>query len=237
MAFAADERRATMKTLLAALAFSLVAIAAGCSPAVSEEINGKASVLDGDTLEIAAQRIRLFGIDAPETGQRCNLRTDKTWPCGADASKALRSMVQGNELRCEGERRDDYGRLLARCYVGPLFVNEEMVRSGMAWAFVKYSRDFVAIEDQAKKSGAGIWKAATPTAWEYRASRWKVAEVTAPNGCPIKGNVTSKGERIYHPPWSPWYDKINMKDTSKGKRWFCSEEEAITAGWRSAIWQ
>lgn len=226
-----------MLTLLRAIALAFLAVSSGCSPASSEEVNGRASILDGDTLDIGTQRIRLFGIDAPETGQRCDDGKGKHWPCGAEAAKALRSMTQGKELRCEGDTRDTYGRLLARCSVASVSINEEMIRQGMAWAFVKYSTDFVALEADAKQARVGIWKAATPTAWEYRASRWKVAEVAAPNGCPIKGNVNSNGERIYHPPWSPWYEKVNMKDTGKGKRWFCSEEEAIAAGWRSAIWQ
>ena len=53
---------------------------------------------------------------------------------------------------------------------------------------------------------------------------------TFTNSKTIKGNVTNQG-LIYHPPWSPWYSKINM-ETAKGKRWFCSESEAIDAGWR-----
>ena len=50
--------------------------------------------------------------------------------------------------------------------------------------------------------------------------------------CAIKGNISSRG-RIYHMPWDPWYDSVNM-DVNKGKRWFCSEDEAIRAGWRHA---
>jgi hypothetical protein len=58
-----------------------------------------------------------------------------------------------------------------------------------------------------------------------------VADQAAVSGdCPIKGNITSSGH-IYHMPWSPWYEKVRI-DTAKGERWFCSEREALAAGWR-----
>ena len=59
--------------------------------------------------------------------------------------------------------------------------------------------------------------------------------MTTPEGCTIKGNVTWTGARIYHLPWSPWYEAVKMDAASlqrKGKRWFCSEAEATAAGWR-----
>ena len=52
-------------------------------------------------------------------------------------------------------------------------------------------------------------------------------------GCRIKGNISSKGERIYHVPGGKWYDKTGI-DVSKGERWFCTEAEASAAGWRPA---
>ena len=70
-------------------------------------------------------------------------------------------------------------------------------------------------------------------AWDYRASRWAEYDKTAPEGCPIKGNVNSHGERIYHMPWGRDYAKVKM-DLTKGKHWFCSEGEAEKAGWRAA---
>ena len=75
-------------------------------------------------------------------------------------------------------------------------------------------------------------KARPSRAWEFRAHRWAGAEQDAPKGCAIKGNVTAHG-RIYHMPWSPWYGKIRI-DEAKGKRWFCTEAEALAAGWRPA---
>ena len=76
----------------------------------------------------------------------------------------------------------------------------------------------------------GIWQGEAQPAWEYRAQRWTGAEPKAPQGCAIKGNVTANG-KIYHMPWSPWYAQIKM-DPDKGRRWFCTEAEALAAGWR-----
>ena len=109
-----------------------------------------------------------------------------------------------------------------------------MTRTGMAWAFVKYSDTYVQEEALARSEGIGIWRAPTQPAWEFRAERWAVAEQEAPEGCPIKGNISRNG-RIYHPPWSPWYSHTKIS-VEKGERWFCSEDEAIEAGWRAPIW-
>jgi len=104
------------------------------------------------------------------------------------------------------------------------------VRHGHAWAFVKYSGSYVKEEAEARRERAGIWQGEATPAWEYRQQRWAKAEGGAPDGCAIKGNVTAHG-KIYHMPWSPWYDQIKI-DQAKGRRWFCSEAEAIAAGWR-----
>jgi hypothetical protein len=105
-----------------------------------------------------------------------------------------------------------------------------MVREGYAWAFVKYSTSYVQEEAEARALHIGIWQGKAEPAWEFREHRWAGAEQDAPKGCAIKGNVTAHG-RIYHMPWSPWYGKIRI-DEAKGKRWFCTEAEALAAGWR-----
>jgi hypothetical protein len=105
-----------------------------------------------------------------------------------------------------------------------------MVRQGLAWAFVKYSALYVAEEAAARQAKAGIWQGHATPAWEYRHREWMVAETAAPKGCAIKGNVSGKG-RIFHMPWSPWYERVTV-DEGRGERWFCSEGEALAAGWR-----
>jgi endonuclease YncB( thermonuclease family) len=191
-------------------------------------------VVDGDTLDVDGVRYRLHGVDAPEAGQRCAARGGGSWPCGAVAIKAMRELLGDGDPVCEQEGDGGYGRTLAVCRVNGLDVGRRMVEEGMAFAFRKYSLDYVADEDAARAAGVGVWQAKTETPWEYRADKWREAGEASPTKCLIKGNVTKKG-RIYHTPWSPWYARTKI-NPSKGERWFCSEEDALKAGWRAPSW-
>lgn len=193
-------------------------------------LTGLAQAIDGDTLLVGGIRVRLEGIDAPEVEQTCTTARGTVWDCGAAAHKVLARLVASDLVSCEERGLDKYKRLLGVCHAGALEVNAELVRMGLAWAFVRYSQSYVALEATARTAKAGIWSGPAQPPWEYRSERWQTAEVGAPQGCPIKGNVTASG-RIYHMPWSPWYDRVKM-DGAKGKRWFCSEDEAAAAGWR-----
>ena len=102
-------------------------------------VTGPAKVLDGDTLDIGTTRVRLFGIDAPESAQRCIDQRSKEWACGRSATRALERLTKGQEVTCRGDSRDVYGRLLAVCSTGSGEINASLVRQGLAWAFVKYS--------------------------------------------------------------------------------------------------
>ena len=120
-------------------------------------------VIDGDTLDLGGERIRLFGIDAPERGQSCGPRA-----CGTTATEALADILSAGPVRCTPVSTDRYGRTVARCRAGRLDVNREMVRRGMAWAYRQYSEDYVPAEKAAKKARVGIWKYRSQPAWEYR---------------------------------------------------------------------
>ena len=194
-------------------------------------VSGPAHVIDGDTIDISGTRIRLEGIDAPEAGQTCQTAQGETWSCGTAATREMVHMTRDQTVDCHSRGLDKYGRLLAICFVGALDINAEMVKRGYAWAFVRYSRQYVAEEAAARALHAGIWQGPAMPAWDYRAQRWTVVAVAAPEGCAIKGNISASG-RIYHMPWSPWYDKVSMKPDA-GKRWFCTESEALAAGWRT----
>lgn len=197
-----------------------------------QSIAGKALVIDGDTISINGRRIRLEGIDAPEAKQLCTTANGGRWPAGKIAATTLERWVRDREVSCQPTGQDTYGRTLARCRVGGRDINAAMIEHGLAWAFVKYSRSFVAEERQARQSGVGIWAVQCRTAWDYRANRWGNVAGRAPNGCAIKGNITRRG-RIYHMPWSPWYGRTRI-EPGKGERWFCNERQALAAGWRPA---
>ncbi|NJO32164.1 MAG: thermonuclease family protein [Rhodospirillales bacterium] len=191
---------------------------------------GLAKVVDGDTIILNDTRVRLEGIDAPEAGQTCRRRLLGRWPCGTEATLALARLVEGKHVACEPRGLDRYGRTLGACFLGRQDVNAWMVRQGHAWAFVRYSSSYTREEAQARAEHIGIWQGEATPPWEYREQRWTRAEQQAPQGCAIKGNVTAHG-KIYHMPWSPWYAQIRM-DLDKGRRWFCTEAEAMAAGWR-----
>jgi endonuclease YncB( thermonuclease family) len=203
------------------------------APAGTDAVSGTARVLDGDTIDIGGIRVRLEGIDAPELGQTCSARDGISWSCGAAAANHLERLVGTRTVLCASTGHDKYGRTLGICRAGGLEINAEMVRTGLAWAFVKYSTIYVSAEAEARKTGAGIWQAANEPAWVYRERKWAGASSEAPEGCAIKGNISGNGN-IYHMPWSPWYKRVKV-DTARGERWFCTEADAEAAGWRPAM--
>jgi endonuclease YncB( thermonuclease family) len=205
------------------LAFGLTAAAAGVR------------VVDGDTLEVDGEKIRLYGIDAPEAGQLCAKPGGGTWACGKAAIAFVERLVAIGGVRCDDRGLDDFGRTLAVCTAGGAELNRALVDAGLAWSFRRYAHDYDDAEDHAHAGGVGIWRADTEPAWQYRAYRWDVAAHEAPEGCPIKGNINGEGERIYHAPWSPWYGRTKV-NTAAGERWFCDEGEALAAGWRAPRW-
>lgn len=123
------------------LAFAAVTLLAQGAAAQTIEASGPAVIVDGDTIEIGPQAIRIHGIDAPETGQKCQLPKG-TWDCSKAAIKALTATTAGKTVRCAGNEFDDYGRLIARCATeAEPDIGAKLVASGLAWAFVKYSAE------------------------------------------------------------------------------------------------
>lgn len=199
----------------------------------ADDLTGRPAIVDGDTMDLQGVRIRLHGIDAPEAGQKCNEAPRGTWQCGEAAMDRLEELANGG-VTCRGHEYDDYGRLIATCYRSDgTDINKTLVAEGYAWAFRKYSEDYAAEEGQARAEKIVIWQADTQTAWDYRASKWKVAVQEAPKGCPIKGNISKRG-KIYHMPWNRDYRKTGI-NIQRGERWFCDEKDAISAGWRPAM--
>ncbi len=131
------------------------------------DILGPASVIDGDTIEIHGRRIRLHGIDAPESKQTC--RTDgEQWRCGQKASLALADKIGRSPLRCEQSDLDHYGRIVATCYLGDEVLNPWLVANGWALAYRKYSHDYVAEELAARERRKGVWRGEFVVPWDWR---------------------------------------------------------------------
>jgi endonuclease YncB( thermonuclease family) len=221
--------------------------------AQSAGISGIPRVVDGDTIAIGDFKIRLEGIDAPETDQVCLDRDARKWACGIAARDRLIEHVNGRRIECVPSGSDHYGRTLAVCKIGEESLNAWMVHEGWAMAFVKYSTAYLSDEEQARRAQRGLWGGAFIAPWDWRhrdrgteirgalvvpitaqtilLEPVSAAEAPSPN-CTIKGNVNRQGERIYHMPGGASYSSVNMEVA--GKRWFCTEEEAKAAGWRPA---
>ena len=210
----------------------VVAIVFSGNLAPGAEVTGVPRIIDGNTLEIDDMRIRLHGIDAPETGQQCQSSSGNDFPCGEAAAEALRRLVDDHSISCAGSKTDASGPLIAVCRLAKTDMNAEMVRRGWALAFVRYSDDYAAIERSAAKERRGLWVGTFEPPWEFRRNRWESASLRAPQPeCPIKGNISKNG-RIYHTPYSRDYDHTRI-NTARGERWFCSEADALAEGWRA----
>lgn len=124
---------------------------------ITGNISGNAYVIDGDTIKINGTRIRLHGIDAPELHQNCWKESD-IYSCGLDAKAYLQNLINHNSVICQTIDRDHYGRDVAKCYnYENIEINAEMVLSGNAVAYLKYSLDYAVQEMQARYQKSGIW--------------------------------------------------------------------------------
>lgn len=128
---------------------------------------GLALVIDGDTLRIGSERIRLHGIDAPEISQTCQTRTG-AMKCGDVARVRLAAIIAGREVRCTGKTRDRYRRLVATCTVRGEDIGRRMVREGWAMAYRRYSTAYVGEEAAARRDSRGLWATAFVQPGEYR---------------------------------------------------------------------
>jgi len=135
------------------------------------DITGAATVTDGDSIKIKGQRIRIFGIDAPETKQSCVDRIGQEWTCGAAATKFLTNLLLGKSVTCDEKDIDRYGRIVAVCHVNGEDIGEFMVLSGLALAYRRYSKKYVNVEDKARESERGIWQGMFLEPWEWRKLR------------------------------------------------------------------
>ena len=103
--------------------------------ASATELTGKPRIIDGDTIVIGDQRIRLHGIDTPEAKQTCQRHDGTEYRCGDMATFALAELIEKHWVTCRGDTTDRYGRLIGTCFTGPLNLNAEMVRQGWALAY------------------------------------------------------------------------------------------------------
>lgn len=136
---------------------------------MTEQITGKASVIDGDTLEIRGTRIRLWGIDAPESSQLCRGNDSLQYRCGAKAATALDQLIGSKPINCTAISLDQYRRRLATCSVDGTDLAEWLVSNGLAFDWPRYSHGkYEEAERKAKQSERGVWVGSFIAPWLYR---------------------------------------------------------------------
>jgi endonuclease YncB( thermonuclease family) len=156
-----------MKTWRALLVLAF-AIPTGVS---ASNIVGRASVIDGDTIDIQGERIRFNGIDAPESRQLCKTETGQDYRCGKVAADALdKFLAMSRPTHCETLNRDRYKRFVANCYrADGASVSEWLVKTGNALDWPRYSKGAYAADQQAaQKDRLGVWSGTFELPWEWR---------------------------------------------------------------------
>jgi endonuclease YncB( thermonuclease family) len=138
------------------------------SSAHAADLTGVPRVVDGNTLAIGSDKVRLQGIDAPETDQICLNANGDHWTCGIEARDQLAVHIGGREIRCSSNGIDAYQRTLGICYFGDEDLNAWMVQEGWALAYVQYSKAYVDAEVDARTQQRGLWQGAFIAPWDWR---------------------------------------------------------------------
>ena len=147
----------------------------------SEIIYGNAEVIDGDTIKINKDKVRLHGIDAPEKKQTCQryfltisfITFKKNYECGIMSKKKLQKFIENKSIKCLIRGKDIYKRKIGTCYKKKININSWMVRNGYAVAYKKYSKKYIIFEEEAKKNKIGLWQGEFQMPWEWRKNRGK----------------------------------------------------------------
>src|ERR1700747_3268603 len=153
-----------------AIAVLAALILAPASAAAADNLARQASVIDGDTLEIHGTRIRLWGIDAPESSQLCRGEDSLQYRCGAKAANDLDAFIAGRPVSCTPISLDQYGRTVATCSVDGADLGQWLVSNGLALDWPNYSRGmYDKMQREAEHAGRGMWSGSYVAPWLFRA--------------------------------------------------------------------
>src|SRR5258706_15534733 len=158
---------------LRSFTFASLLVGAEClclSTAFADNLTGQATVIDGDTLEMHGERIRLWGIDAPESSQLCRNNESLQYQCGAKAANELDTFIARRPVDCSPESLDQYGRTVAVCSIDGVDPAEWLVRNGLALDWPMYSNGkYDSAQSEADHAGRGIWAGSYVAPWLFRA--------------------------------------------------------------------
>jgi endonuclease YncB( thermonuclease family) len=132
---------------------------------------GRARIVDGDTIEIQGQRVRLFGIDAPEMAQTCRDARGEDYRCGLRATLALAARIGGGTVTCDQRDVDRYQRIVAVCSLGGEELNGWLVREGYAVSYRRFSTAYVGDEEKARAERRGLWSGGFVPPEDWRQSQ------------------------------------------------------------------
>jgi endonuclease YncB( thermonuclease family) len=168
------------RTMLVTGAAALVVGAIACRPETDDRsavdismlITGMGQAIDGDSLSVNGTAIRLWGIDAVELNQTCNL-DGQLWQCGQSAKSALAAIIAGKPLTCAVRNTDRYGRTVAECFLkgdrtGKTSLNGLIVERGWAMAYQRYAKQYIPHETHARAEQRGIWASRFVPPWDWR---------------------------------------------------------------------
>lgn len=128
---------------------------------------GRADVHDGDSFRLDGQKIRLYGIDAPELDQICQDEQGQAWPCGVASRDWLIQLTQGQRVHCAPKDTHET-RIVASCYLDDKDISLAMVMFGMALPHNKYGGDYESARRHAQQQKTGIWKGSFMQPWQWR---------------------------------------------------------------------
>lgn len=136
--------------------------------AAGERIEGSATALAGDVLQVSGQRIRLEGIDAPDPGQTCRTRGGLVYDCAEESRTMLGMLVEGRTVACEAGPPGRDGRRVGTCRIGGISVGGAMVLRGWAFAAERLAPDYVFLQSHAQARRAGMWAGRVEAPWLWR---------------------------------------------------------------------
>jgi len=198
---------------------------------VLADVSGVVRVIDADTIDVGATRVRLHAIDAPEQDQVCQTEHGVDFACGVWASAQVTARFEGGYARCAQMDTDRYGRVVATCQINGVDMGQEIVSQGWAFAYRRYGMDYDLDEKSAYVSDRGLHGFFVQSPAQFRQTRAK-GRIPPDPSCRIKGNISKNG-RIFHVPGQEFYEQTGI-NSAKGERWFCTAAEARAAGWRAA---
>ncbi len=216
-----------MRLCLSLLTMAMLALMVPARPGPAAETPGTVSIIDGDTLQIGHRIVHISGIDAPELGQRCMIE-DKEWRCGLEAALALRKLAAFGTVNCTS--KEDGPMVNGVCQIEGKDLGDVMVGQGYAVALTNALPSYQSAETAARDAKLGLWRGEFVPPIEWRQGVRLAGETTDTIFCVVKGTVSEEDQKIFYIPSDENYEDITI-DSAKGERMFCSDDEAMLAGW------